>query len=504
MLKIWDHKFNFIMFLLIVTFLIIILPNRLEVIKLIKNPHINILKIILPLILISGISLEFLGLYKNKNKFIFPFSLILSVFIISFLMFPNFPRRILWPDSGTYINHYATRGIIYPYFIDLFVPNASTQSSQTAFEILSWVQWIIFTAMTTFFMLFLRKIFILGGILFPILLVGYQILFPNGYLISLLWEDVNSILTEGLSHSWLVGLVVLSLLCNKYKNSILYLIFIGLYCYLGIELAPRMIIFNLIIILPIILSVYEEKKITFRSLYPLIIFMILFFGRCAYTKKHYGTFSTLPFAGISYISMTFQFADKNSVELFSDLKEKNFIKCGMEAAANYYVKEKDLKHFINPLITASFACYQSTISKLPDNVEKKYLLVNEYNDKIYKKVLLNKSVFTRWMTWTFSEIKSLYTQNSYISFYHLLFFFILLITLLFSTKISYLQKYFSYFLICTLLILINFLNLFFTISSQGVLPRYLISGDLLIPIVCSIFILTILKIFLAQKKDYKI
>jgi hypothetical protein len=271
-------------------------------------------------------------------------------------------------------------------------------------------------------------------------------------------------------YTWLF--ILLSILITTSKRTDIFSAFIvGTIAYAGIEIAPRLLPFAVVILSPTLMSIFCEssnsESYRFRrfrnSLLSVLTFSALFLGKSALTLHMHGVFSPIPFNGFSAIAPAIFFAGPDDYKDFSVPLEREFVKIAVDEnpgpPRNLLVNNN-----------AAFIC-----NKMPDlyvtifgpggpNVT---IEQNAFFAKVSGHLLKKPGNIARWMEWTFRMLREMYDARLGLNLWFLATPVLIVIGLI-ARKINH-----PFLVIALLLFIAQLGNAFLTIALQGYLPRYM-------------------------------
>lgn len=426
------------------------------------------------------------------NTWVFaPYTFAFSWVVYAALYFPKLNKITLYPDSDSYIHNDTTRGFIYPFFVDLLIPKSVQAlpwpvsaeeflALSSNYSVIAYVQWALFVTLSFLLMRLLYKKHFLGPVLFLGLVAGHQFFFPNAFLTGNIKAYLSFVLTEGLGYSWVLGLALLTFFnCQKSKLKMSLAVLMGVYCYLGIEIAPRMVAFSGIgVLVPLLVGLFHSKWASkVRALTPITVFFILVLLRCSYNKAHFDVFAPTPFGGQSLTGVAIQFAGQEDHTLLQEPKAREYAYRILHHPQRS--KEAYKNTFINRNIYGiGYETYKEMAkeNKWSDNLASYNAFVVPVINKLFYK---NPPAVARWWDWFTTQLKDLWNSNAYFTPLHIL-------SLLFSLALIVLTKAKNRVILASpLLLLLPLASLCLTAGIQGVDFRYLSTGELLLPVVLS-------------------
>jgi hypothetical protein len=418
--------------------------------------------------------------------------LTLPLIILAVFSAPKLPRKLLWPDSGSYVYNSSLRGLVYPGFLDLVVSKKSQETialSSDLFFHVAWIQWGIFVLVAFFLLRYLGKLNGFAPLAFALFFIGHSLFFREAYFFGNFRDYLSFILSEGLSYSWVLALGGLALYrTSQGKPSLSTTFLMTMLACLGIEIAPRLMPLVLVILgIPFLLWLLEarKKERLGHVLFPILFFGLAVFLRCTVNEKRFGVFVLNPIQPMTLTAVAFQFGNPESYKKFEDPFQREFVR-------RVFQSEKRLptgsgNEFINVnFYKIGTTTYEEMTGKSPsDDLAVEY---SRWVGPIARKILLNdKDAIARWLNWVMGEVGSLWRKSSYISPFHVLLGVVLLILSLKERRRSLLP------LVSLVLLMGALLTLLLALLLQGFDPRYAVSGEILVVLVTAVTLVLLLE-----------
>lgn len=324
-------------------------------------------------------------------------SFLIPLLLLAFHLRSNDYAPKFQPDTQSYILSSPYRNALYPTFLNLVLQEDEQRSALQSnrpegFTRVVAVQKGFFLLSVLFILIACHKLLSFSH-LFIILLV---LIFKKSA--TDLWTQVAWILPEGLSVSWMllsIGLTLLTFASRSLRNSMILTVSL----FVGILLSPRFICF-----LPLLAVLIPLKELKLKRALPVALMVLLLFAQCSYTLAKSNVFSLSPMGGIYTIGSALRFLTPDSLTHFSEPKARSFLFKAISAPD----RRKEIVQ--NDWMTWTFATriYRETFSEKFTGLTKgkDVLHMNAFYSNIFPRLFANDSELRQ--TWIVAGFRQLW------------------------------------------------------------------------------------------------